>query len=599
MILGPGARAIILTRVSTDAQSDNTSHETQDEYCTRFCESRGWNVVRRFHETESGAAYASRLDTQAALALIERGGAQLLVLYDMSRYGRDVEFQHRMLKRICAVGAQLQFSTLQLEYDDGWLTPESEIMFNTLGGNASFERSVIRRRLRNGMLKQAREGKQPARARSPLGYRIVQNNDVIRGTYPAGSEGTYAIIESEAAIVRAIYDTYEQTKSIRRTCTEVQVLGMLPRQSPAWFPHTIRKILRSPVYRGEAHYARYRHRTNESRSDQAHQKNSRTIHPGSDMITIPVPPLITQTQWDRVQILLSEGNKSRSGRGSRKYLLPGIAFCPMCGARLYSRVQSEVARGCIEKKYSLQCRHGIARTAALKTKCSRSTYSGEMFESLTMAALKHVLLQPQVVVAAHEQYRLEQAKKLTAGPTVDVNALHREIAQWAKREAAAVEAAIDARVAGLDHASYERARIEMQTKREAVERRLKVIQEQPKLATRIPNLAGPGVVKVLSCLEDPTIPVELRFSMLEQVVRAVYPVISTSEISFRRLGGVKVVLRTSETGPVISVTAMVVNINSNKRPQKMEFSVQVKSYPVDRSDTYQEEITDQKAVSKL
>jgi site-specific DNA recombinase len=197
------SRAVILTRVSTDSQSDNTSHETQIKACQKFCRNRGWEVIATFEEVESGTLYLSRVETQAALELIEAHKADALVLYDMSRYGRDVEYQHKILKRIVAAGAQLQFATFPLEYDaTGELTPESEQMFNLLGGTSSAERKYIRRRLSAGKARKVSQGIQLARTMSPWGWKIVDKKSIIRGEYAEQLEGFYIPIPATLEIVK-------------------------------------------------------------------------------------------------------------------------------------------------------------------------------------------------------------------------------------------------------------------------------------------------------------------------------------------------------------------------------------------------------------
>ena len=140
-------RAVAVARVSSEGQENNTSHENQIEAIEAFCARSGLQIVARFEETQSGKSYESRIETQAAIAMIESDAADVLVFYDTTRYGRDGEFQYKILKRLVAAGGQLQLATFRLDYDreTGDLTPESEQMFSILCGMGSVELKYIKR----------------------------------------------------------------------------------------------------------------------------------------------------------------------------------------------------------------------------------------------------------------------------------------------------------------------------------------------------------------------------------------------------------------------------------------------------------------------
>jgi site-specific DNA recombinase len=575
MIHPPGSPAIILTRVSTDAQTDNTSHGTQFEHCNSLCESHGWRVVKRFEETESGASYLARLETQEAIEMIERGEARVLVMYDVSRYGRDTEYQLRMLRRICAAGGQLQLVTLRLEYGtDGQLTPESLMVFTLLLGNSSMERQVIRRRLVGGLLKKAREGKQPARSLTPMGYHIVQNKDVIRGEYPPGSEGDYIIIQVEAWRLQVIFDTYERLGSYREACAWLDERGLPPRSGGKWWPSTLRHVITNPIYKGQGSYCRHSCKQDDSRLARGLTKHTRQLRDESEWIKFPVPAIIDEQQWDRVNAISKEGNATRSGP-HRRYFLGAHAFCGSCGFRLGVRITPNQKMG---SYYSLRCRRSWAktRTRADEVGCTNTIgYSGELLERLTMGALRYILLQPDLIKNAHTEFLRTQTVKASRKPLVDVAALHREIAQLKRREVAAVEAAIDARIAGQDHSPYEAARLNAQAQRERVERRLTEIQTPSAKVVSFPTLAAPMVEEMLSQMEDTELPILQRVSLLESLIEGVYPIAASPETELRKghkTVGATIVLKNGIGGPKILVHNHI-TMPGQASPRRMEQTV--------------------------
>ena len=54
-LLRPSMRAVIYSRVSTDAQEkEGTSLDTQEEACIKFAQENSWDITERVRETASG-----------------------------------------------------------------------------------------------------------------------------------------------------------------------------------------------------------------------------------------------------------------------------------------------------------------------------------------------------------------------------------------------------------------------------------------------------------------------------------------------------------------------------------------------------------------
>src|ERR1041384_4753007 len=80
-------KAVLSLRVSTEDQAENgTSLETQELACLRKAAELNAQVVTIYRdEGVSGALYHTRAGMQAALADIEAGKANLLIVYSISR----------------------------------------------------------------------------------------------------------------------------------------------------------------------------------------------------------------------------------------------------------------------------------------------------------------------------------------------------------------------------------------------------------------------------------------------------------------------------------------------------------------------------------
>jgi site-specific DNA recombinase len=144
-------------------------------------------------EGVSGALYIARPGMQKALSLIEAGKANLLICANLSRYSRDAEHQHAIKRRLESAGARLVLCDMDFD-----ATPEGDLAFGIMGNFAAYERKIIRKRTMTGRRRCAENGIQPHRNLSPFGYHVITKEDVLTGRYPAGTVGTYQVIEEQA-----------------------------------------------------------------------------------------------------------------------------------------------------------------------------------------------------------------------------------------------------------------------------------------------------------------------------------------------------------------------------------------------------------------
>jgi len=83
--------AVLYARVSTDSEDQETSPPNQLERCRQLCALRGWQVVAEFTDTMSGTRL-DRTGFTAAVAMLRRGEAQVLVADTLQRIARTTDF---------------------------------------------------------------------------------------------------------------------------------------------------------------------------------------------------------------------------------------------------------------------------------------------------------------------------------------------------------------------------------------------------------------------------------------------------------------------------------------------------------------------------
>ena len=78
----------IYLRVSTDRQTTQSRAVELREYCAR----RGWNDMREFSDTASGAKF-SREGLDALMREVRKGRIDIVVAYKLDRLGRSLARQ--------------------------------------------------------------------------------------------------------------------------------------------------------------------------------------------------------------------------------------------------------------------------------------------------------------------------------------------------------------------------------------------------------------------------------------------------------------------------------------------------------------------------
>ncbi|HZC30182.1 MAG TPA: recombinase family protein [Gaiellaceae bacterium] len=97
-------RAIILARVSTKKDSQETSPDRQIARLRAECERRRWDVVEVIVEKSSGAQILNRPPVARALAKIESYDADVLAVDHLFRLGRNVREALEVVDRLEEVG---------------------------------------------------------------------------------------------------------------------------------------------------------------------------------------------------------------------------------------------------------------------------------------------------------------------------------------------------------------------------------------------------------------------------------------------------------------------------------------------------------------
>lgn len=286
----PAIRAAIYTRKSTEDGLDQefNSLDAQYEACAAYIASQrheGWSLVReRFDDGGVSGGTLDRPGLQRLMAEVDAGRIGMIVVYKIDRLTRSLADFARLVDRLDA--AKASFVSVTQAFNTS--TSMGRLTLNVLLSFAQFEREVTAERIRDKIAASKRKGLWMG-GTVPLGYRL------------SGDQGARSIIcdEEEAAMVRQVFDLYDELGNIRlveeragelglRTRAQVLPSGLIRGGRP-FTRGQIHYLLTNPTYRG---LIRHKDRT----------------YPGSH------PPIISEDQWARVQkALLAARARPRRG----------------------------------------------------------------------------------------------------------------------------------------------------------------------------------------------------------------------------------------------------------------------------------------------
>ncbi|MDR4997861.1 recombinase family protein [Brevibacillus parabrevis] len=326
-------KVAIYLRVSTQEQVDNYSIEAQRERLEAFCKAKGWTIYDVYIDAGFTGSNIDRPGLQRLLNELDKfDGVVVYKLDRLSRSQRDT----LMLIEDYFLKNKVDFVSLTEALDTS--TPFGKAMIGILAVFAQLERETIAERMRLGHIKRAEEGLR-----------------VMGGDYdPAGykrQDGSLVIVPEEAQHIQEAFNLYEQYHSITKVQKRLKELNY-----PVWRFRRYRDILSNKLYCGYVQFA------------NKHYKGQHE-------------PIISEEQFDRVQILLSR-HKGRNAFKAKESLLSGLIFCGECGEP-YTSYHCR-SKGKHYRYYNCRARRFPSE---YPNKCINKTWRSEALEKYIQAAL--------------------------------------------------------------------------------------------------------------------------------------------------------------------------------------------------------------------
>ena len=295
----------------------------------QYAEKHG--LVVRYEYTDDGISGTTqnRKGLQSLFRAIEAGLVQAVLIKDLSRLSRNYLHTGTLIEEWFPQHG-VRLISVDDNIDTGNISPSND-MFAFRAVLDDWYARDISRKVRAAIVAKQYAGFCTT-ASLPFGYE--RNGQEIR------------IEQAKADVIRQIYDSYVSGNSCCRIASllRVQLTKSANTDYLLWNDATIRRILMNPAYIGCLQL----HKTK-----KFSYKSCRKISlPESEYITYPVPPIITISQFLKVQDLLFRNGHRRN----RKHWLFGMVSCAECGAPMH--ISGDEAQGriiCSTRKRFQSC----------------------------------------------------------------------------------------------------------------------------------------------------------------------------------------------------------------------------------------------------
>ena len=395
--------AAIYARVSSDRQKENQTIASQTAALKQYAESHGYLVPAEWVFEDNGYSGASliRPGLEAIRDLAAQGQIEAALVYAPDRLSRKYAYQVLLGEEFARCGVSFVF----LKSPSGE-TPEDQLLVQFQGMIAEYERAQIAERTRRGKRHKAQQGLVNVLGGAPYGYRYIKKSD--------NAEAYYEVNETEAEIVRTMFDAYTQQglsiNAVARLLNERKIPTRTVKTR--WERSTVWGILRNPAYQGKACFGKTELRPRQritrplrQRNGVSNRNSANHERPRQDWIEIPVPALVSEATFALAQEQLQKNKHHSPRRTIEPTLLQGILVCQQCGYALY-RTSTKTSK---RKLYYYRCLGSDGYRRLKGSVCSNRPIRQDYLDEFVWKETIRLLDEPALVQAEIDR-RMEAAR---------------------------------------------------------------------------------------------------------------------------------------------------------------------------------------------
>ncbi len=412
-------RAALYCRLSSDDAylGESGSIQTQRALLTQYCKENRIPVYDVYVDDGFSGTNFERPDFKRMLDDLEQHKANLVIVKDLSRFGREYAQMGMYIEndfedwniRFISIGENID----TLNGTDGILMPITNVINSQYAKECSRKTKQAHRAL-------AKEGKFIG-SRAPFGYMKDPN------------DRHHLVIDEEAAsVVRQIFKMFcdgigyvKMTKILR----EKKVLNPQAyfnknnpdyykndywRQDFDWHATSIRAILNNPVYLGQTTFGRTK--------VKGRSKKKKVATDESEWIVVENThePIIDKETWDLVHDIMKK--RRRENKSGETQMFAGLVKCADCGSAL------NVSYNYKKKKYT-----GFSCWVYKNYGKERCTSHAIGYKTLYNIVLEDIRRQAECVAKSKDKYVALLSNRMNDKTAEDVKSFNRQLRKIEKR----------------------------------------------------------------------------------------------------------------------------------------------------------------------
>ncbi len=420
-------------RVSTDADDQANSYESQVRYFTEYIQSHdGWTFAGVYaDEGISGTSTRKREDFNRMIDDAERGLIDLILTKEVSRFARNTVDTLSITRALKKRGVNVLFVNDNINTGDN----DGELRLSIMATIAQDESRKTSERVKWGQRRRMEQG--VVFGRDMLGYSV-------RG-------GKLYLNEEEAEVVRLIFHKFTvEGKGTHIIARELREEGFLPKRVKEWSNTVILRVLRNEKYVGDLCQKKT---FTPDFLDHAKKYNRGE----EEMVYIrdhhPDIAIIDRILWEKTQAELQRRTltKEQKSKHSNRYWCSGKLYCGLCGGRLVSHTK-HLKNGTLYKTWRCHesIKNGTSKTDGFGNHvgCDGKSIADKALRGLVGYVLGEVSASRETV----KRQMLQSISEITRTKPrqSDTERLQAEIDKLQQKKSRVIDLAVDGVISGAD-----------------------------------------------------------------------------------------------------------------------------------------------------